>query len=59
DLGHFFLQPDAAFGNQVVVDNAAGQLTGVTEVMEPPTGALVLVGMLALGIRRGRGSRRF
>ena len=58
DLGHFFLQPDAAFGNQVVVDNAAGQLTGVTEVMEPSTGAVVLVGMLALAARRGRGSRR-
>lgn len=59
DLGHFFLEPDAAIGNQVVVDNAAGQLSVVTEVMEPSTGALVLVGMLALAGRRGRGSLRF
>ena len=59
DLGHFFLEPDAAIGNQVVVDNAAGQLSVVTEVMEPSTGVLVLVGMLALAGRRRRGSHWF
>ncbi|WP_395408469.1 NF038129 family PEP-CTERM protein [Pseudoduganella sp. UC29_106] len=59
DLGHFFLEPDAAIGDQVVVDNAAGQLSVVTEVMEPSTGALVLLGMLALAGRRRRGSLRF
>jgi MYXO-CTERM domain-containing protein len=59
DLGHFFLEPDAAIGSQVVVDNAAGQLSVVTEVMEPSTGALVLVGMLALAGRRRRGSHWF
>lgn len=58
DLGHFFLQPDAAIGNQVVVDLAAGHLSGVTAVMEPSSVALMLVGMLALAARRGRGSRR-
>ena len=58
DLGHFFLEPGAAITNQVVVDNAAGQLSVVTKIVEPSTGALVLVGMLALAARRGRGAHR-
>lgn len=57
DLGHFFLQPDAAIGHQVVVDQAVGQLSVVTAVAEPPMLVMMLAGMLAMGAARS-GSRR-
>jgi hypothetical protein len=59
DLGHFFLEPNAAIGNQVVADEAAPQLSSVTEIPEPSTVALMLLAMLGVVAARRRGARRF
>ena len=58
DLGHLFLTPGAAIGDQIAVDNAAPQLSGVTAIPEPSTAALMLVAMLAMVGSRGCGARR-
>lgn len=58
DLGNLLLQPAAPLGEQVMVFDPAGQLSGVTVIPEPSTTALLAIAVLAMLAWRRAGADR-